>query len=102
MKCDTDAIRDIVTDIRSTSPELRAVERRLARFPVQIIMRRFCQKHNPSKLENGNFLANVMTLTDDEIRSRCHSSATTSRRGEPLLSSPTRRDYAYQFRLRRG
>ena len=35
------------------------------------IMRRYYQKHNPSKLENGNFLANVMTLTDDEIRSRC-------------------------------
>ena len=26
LKCETDAIRDIVTDIRSTSPELRAVE----------------------------------------------------------------------------
>jgi len=29
------------------------------------------QKHNPSMLENANFLPTVMALPDEEIRSKC-------------------------------
>ena len=35
------------------------------------IMCRHYQKHNPTKLDDPNFLKNVMTLSDEELRSRC-------------------------------
>lgn len=63
----------IITDReRCPTPTVReALPSFQPRTLTEGIMRRYYQKHNPSKLENGNFLANVMTLTDDEIRSRC-------------------------------
>ena len=34
-------------------------------------MRRYYQKHNATKLEDPNFLKTLMTLTDEELHSRC-------------------------------
>ena len=61
----TDRERCPTPEVREPLPSFRP------RKLTEGVMRRFYQKHNPSKLENGNFLAKVMTLTDDEIRSRC-------------------------------
>ena len=38
---------------------------------TEAIMRRYYQKHNAAKLEDPTFLKTLMTLTDEELHSRC-------------------------------
>ena len=40
---------------------------------TETVVRRFFLKHNKAKLEVPGFIANLMTLPDDEIRSKCQA-----------------------------
>ena len=40
---------------------------------TETVVRRFFLKHNKAKLEVPGFIANLMKLPDDEIRSKCQA-----------------------------
>jgi hypothetical protein len=57
---------------RCPTPAMQeAMEPFKPRALTESVMRSFFMKHNKSKLENPAFITSIMSLSDDEIRSKC-------------------------------